>query len=182
VALRNKQFIVSLSTRGLHLALNSFFLFLFFLFYYYLNLLLLLLFSKYRGDVWEKYPAFCERMISKHAGAQLLKSNIEPSEEIKFGTALYIQCVQVTPEPDRSLPIFTNPDVPPAVRTYYEHRSVVNRDYQIAPLMSPQTVLSTYLAARDRSRRTQSSTKSRTIAISGRRRHTSPPKSRFPPS
>lgn len=63
-------------------------------------------------------------MISKHAGAQLLKSNVEPSEEIRFGTALYIQCTQVTPEPDRTLPIFTNPDVPQAVRSYYEHRSV----------------------------------------------------------
>ncbi|KIM29799.1 hypothetical protein M408DRAFT_328621 [Serendipita vermifera MAFF 305830] len=78
----------------------------------------------YRGDVWEKYPAFCERMISKHAGAQLLKSSIEPSAEIRFGTALYIQCTQVTPEPDRTLPIFTNPDVPQAVRSYYEHSAI----------------------------------------------------------
>jgi dedicator of cytokinesis protein 3 len=61
-------------------------------------------------------------MLSKHAGVQLLKTASEPSEEIRFGTALYIQCTQVTPEPDRTLPIFTNPDVPAAVRTYYEHR------------------------------------------------------------
>lgn len=78
----------------------------------------------YRGDVWEKYPAFCERMISKHAGAQLLTSTTEPSDEIRFGTALYIQCTQVTPEPDRTLPIFTNPDVPAPVRTYYEHSAI----------------------------------------------------------
>ncbi|KAG8760434.1 hypothetical protein FRC14_003131 [Serendipita sp. 396] len=78
----------------------------------------------YRGDVWEKYPAFCERMISKHPGAQLIKNSTEPSEEIRFGTVLYIQCTQVTPEPDRSLPIFTNPDVPAAVRTYYEHSAI----------------------------------------------------------
>lgn len=78
----------------------------------------------YRGDVWEKYPAFCERMISKYPGAQLIKTASEPSDEIRFGTALYIQCTQVTPEPDRSLPIFTNPDVPAAVRTYYEHSAI----------------------------------------------------------
>ena len=64
-------------------------------------------------------------MINKHPGAQLLKSTNEPDEDIRLGSALYIQCTQVTPEPDRTLPTFTNPDVPPAVRAYYEHRCVV---------------------------------------------------------
>lgn len=46
----------------------------------------------------------------------------DPPVDIKFGTDQYIQCTAVTPEPDKSLSIFTNPDVPTAVRTYYEHR------------------------------------------------------------
>lgn len=79
---------------------------------------------QYRGFEWEKLSAFCERMINKHAGAQLLKSAGEPPVDIKFGTDLYIQCTAVTPEPDRSRPIFNSPDVPPAVRAYYENRCV----------------------------------------------------------
>ncbi|KAG7446416.1 cytoplasmic protein [Guyanagaster necrorhizus] len=78
----------------------------------------------YRGYEWEKYGAFCERMLNKHSGAQLLKIIGDPPVDIRFGTDQYIQCTAVTPEPDRTLPIFTNPDVPTAVREYYEHSAI----------------------------------------------------------
>ncbi|KAF8919995.1 cytoplasmic protein [Mucidula mucida] len=78
----------------------------------------------YRGYEWEKYGAFCERMLNKHSGAQLLKIAGDPPVDIRFGSDQYIQCLGVTPEPDRTLPIFTNPDVPPQVRTYYEHSAI----------------------------------------------------------
>ncbi|KAJ7188388.1 hypothetical protein C8R46DRAFT_1183883 [Mycena filopes] len=78
----------------------------------------------YRGYEWEKFGAFCERMLSKHPGAQLLKSPGEAPVDIRFGHDQYIQCTAVTPEPNRALPIFTNPDVPIPVRTYYEHSAI----------------------------------------------------------
>ena len=77
---------------------------------------------QYRGFDWEKFGAFCERMLNKHPGARLLKSLGDPPVDIRFGSDQYIQCTAVVPEPDRELPIFTNPDVPPQIRTYYEHR------------------------------------------------------------
>lgn len=80
---------------------------------------------QYRGYEWEKYGAFCERMLNKHPGAQLLKSMGDPPPDIRFGTDQYIQCTAVVPEPNRSSPIFTNLDVPLTVRTYYEHRFAV---------------------------------------------------------
>ncbi|KAF9071101.1 hypothetical protein BDP27DRAFT_1505129 [Rhodocollybia butyracea] len=78
----------------------------------------------YRGYEWEKYGAFCERMLNKHTGAQLLKIVGDPPVDIRFGSEQYIQCTAVTPEPDRESPVFTNPDVPLAVRTYYEHSAI----------------------------------------------------------
>ncbi|KAJ7675067.1 cytoplasmic protein [Mycena rosella] len=78
----------------------------------------------YRGYEWEKFGAFCERMLSKHPGAQLLKTPGDPPVDIRFGHDQYIQCTAVTPEPNRALPIFTNPDVPLPVRTYYEHSAI----------------------------------------------------------
>ncbi|PFH51985.1 hypothetical protein AMATHDRAFT_74495 [Amanita thiersii Skay4041] len=75
----------------------------------------------YRGYEWEKYGAFCERMLSKHPGAQLLKTVSDPPVDIRFGNDQYIQCTAVTPVPDRSLPVFSNPEVPLSIRTYYEH-------------------------------------------------------------
>ncbi|KAI9511148.1 C2 domain in Dock180 and Zizimin proteins-domain-containing protein [Russula earlei] len=78
----------------------------------------------YRGFEWEKLGAFCERMLSKHAGARLLKTPGDPPVDIRFGNDQYVQCSVVTPEPNRGLPIFTNPDVPDAVRTYYEHCAI----------------------------------------------------------
>ena len=38
--------------------------------------------------------------------------------------AQYINIIPVEAEPDRESPIFTNPDVPSAVRKYYEHSYV----------------------------------------------------------
>jgi hypothetical protein len=70
-------------------------------------------------------------MLGKHTGAQLLRTLGDPPVDIRFGNDQYIQCSTVTPEPNRDLPIFTNPDVPGAVRTYYEHWSVwqIHRAY-----------------------------------------------------
>jgi dedicator of cytokinesis protein 3 len=78
----------------------------------------------YRGYEWEKFGAFCERMLNKHPGAQLLKTTGDPPVDIRFGNDQYIQCTAVIPEPNRTLPIFTSPDVPVAVRTYYEHSAI----------------------------------------------------------
>ncbi|KAF4598371.1 hypothetical protein EYR38_006773 [Pleurotus pulmonarius] len=78
----------------------------------------------YRGYEWEKFGAFCERMLNKHPGAQLLKTMGDPPVDIRFGNDQYIQCTAVAPEPNRSLQIFTNPDVPLSVRTYYEHSAI----------------------------------------------------------
>ncbi|KAF9264233.1 cytoplasmic protein [Marasmius fiardii PR-910] len=78
----------------------------------------------YRGYEWEKFGAFCERMLNKHSGAQLLKSIGDPPVDIRFGGDQYIQCTALTPEPNRELPVFVNPDVPQAVRAYYEHSAV----------------------------------------------------------
>ena len=61
-------------------------------------------------------------MLGKHPGARLLRTSGDPPVDIRFGGDQYIQCSPVTPEPDQTLPIFTNSDVPIAVRTYYEHR------------------------------------------------------------
>jgi dedicator of cytokinesis protein 3 len=63
-------------------------------------------------------------MLYKHPGSRLLKTMGDPPVDVRFGNDLYIQCTVVTPEPNRSLPIFTNPDVPVSVRNYYEHRRV----------------------------------------------------------
>jgi len=79
---------------------------------------------KYRGYEWEKYAAFCERMLSKHQGAYLLKTSADPPVDIRFGTDKYIQCVTVAPEPDKTSAIFTSPDVPEPIKAYYEHRFV----------------------------------------------------------
>ncbi|KAF8586680.1 hypothetical protein K439DRAFT_1340268 [Ramaria rubella] len=78
----------------------------------------------YRGYEWEKYAAFCERMLNKHPEAQLLRSMTEPMDDTRLSNSQYIVITPVTPEPDRESPIFTNPDVPSAVRRYHENSAV----------------------------------------------------------
>jgi hypothetical protein len=96
---------------------------------------------KYRGYEWEKFGAFCERMLNKHPRAQLLKTPGDPPVDIRYGNDKYIQCTPAAPEPDRTLSVFTNPDVPLAVRTYYEHRFVQNLSFNYRRLI-PLEVLS----------------------------------------
>lgn len=62
-------------------------------------------------------------MQNKHPGAQLLKTTNIPSEEIQTDEGQYLLVTRVTPEPDRTSPIFTNIDVPLTVRNYYEHNA-----------------------------------------------------------
>lgn len=60
-------------------------------------------------------------MLNKHPGAQLLKT-ADPPEDVLSSEGQWIQCTAVVPEPDRSQSIFTNPQVPLAIKTHYEHR------------------------------------------------------------
>jgi dedicator of cytokinesis protein 3 len=100
-AIRDKRFVVSYSIPGPRHIFTS---------------------MQYRGYEWEKFGAFCERMLNKHTGAQLLRIVGDPPVDIRFGSDQFIQCAAIAPEPNRQLAIFTNPDVPLPVRTYYEHR------------------------------------------------------------
>jgi dedicator of cytokinesis protein 3 len=77
---------------------------------------------QYRGYEWEKFGAFCERMLNKHLGARLLKGSGDPPPDIRFGNDQYIQCASVTPEPNRDHPVFNSTDVPSQVKAYYEHK------------------------------------------------------------
>ena len=94
-------------------------------------------------------------MLNKHPGAQLLRTAGEPPVDIRFGTDQYIQCTSVVPEPDRTLPMFSNLDVPPAVRSYYDNWSVLS--VLVGPAtyidVSRPTALSTCSVARDPSPR-----------------------------
>jgi len=92
-------------------------------------------------------------MLGKHAGARLLKILGDPPVDIRFGSDQYIQCSMVTPEPNRELPVFTNPDVPDAVRTYYEHWSVRQTDRTYIDANWTLLVPSTTLALPDPSQR-----------------------------
>lgn len=83
----------------------------------------------YRGLDWEKYPAFCERLHQKHPSAILLKTDRPPSDDIRFADAQYLQITALQPEPDRSRDVFTNPEVPPTVKSYYEHNATSHFSY-----------------------------------------------------
>jgi dedicator of cytokinesis protein 3 len=61
-------------------------------------------------------------MLNKHPEAQLLRSMTDPMDDGRLGDTQYIVITAVNPEPDRESPIFTNPDVPTAVRRYHENR------------------------------------------------------------
>lgn len=77
----------------------------------------------YRGNNWEKFSNFCERMHQRHPRATLIKSNMEPNDEIRFSTNMFLQITAVIPEPDRTQDVFVNPETPPIVRAYYEHNT-----------------------------------------------------------
>ncbi|KAJ3130848.1 hypothetical protein HK100_007355, partial [Physocladia obscura] len=55
----------------------------------------------YRGKEWEKLASFCESLLNKFPGSQLLGSNAPPSYDIVNGNGCYIQITAVTPEIDR---------------------------------------------------------------------------------
>ncbi|GAA5856905.1 hypothetical protein JCM8547_008456 [Rhodosporidiobolus lusitaniae] len=79
----------------------------------------------YRGQQdHETLGSFMEKMLNKHPSAQLLKTSSIPSEEVQYGEGQFLQITAVLPEIDRSLPLFTNPDVPHYVRTYYQHNDI----------------------------------------------------------
>lgn len=75
----------------------------------------------YRGADWEKFSAFSERFHQRHPTATLLKTSGTPDDDVRYADALYLQITALQPEPDRTRDIFTNPDVPPLVKSYYEH-------------------------------------------------------------
>lgn len=81
-----------------------------------------LTFLQYRAYDWEKYNDFCDRMLQKHPNAELLQDDDEVTDPIRFGEQPYIHCVSVDPLPDKTSHIFTNINVPPQIRTYYEHK------------------------------------------------------------
>lgn len=119
-------------------------------------------------------------MLNKHPEAQLLRTLGDPPVDIRYGTQQYIQCSAVTPEPDQTLPIFTNPGVPIAVRTYYEHRYfslLQSRAPDRRSLLSAIAVLSTCSPVHVRSSRS----KEMASRKHGSRRYSSPRKNRSPP-
>ncbi|KAL1921661.1 uncharacterized protein VTP21DRAFT_10303 [Calcarisporiella thermophila] len=75
----------------------------------------------YRGLPFEKLSEFCERIQIKHPKAQLLGSHISPGDAVVNSEGQYLYITAVVPEPDRSNPKFTRPDVPHAIRDYHEH-------------------------------------------------------------
>ncbi|KAJ3316204.1 hypothetical protein HDU76_001989 [Blyttiomyces sp. JEL0837] len=54
----------------------------------------------YRAGEWEKLGPFCERILNKYVGAQLLRTNATPSEEVANGPGSWIQITAVNPEID----------------------------------------------------------------------------------
>lgn len=77
----------------------------------------------YRGLDWEKFGAFCERLHHKHPKATLIKSTTLPDESIRHGDEMYLQVTALQPEANKQKDIFTNPEVPPVVRAYFEHNA-----------------------------------------------------------
>lgn len=77
----------------------------------------------YRGNSWEKFSNFCERMHQRHPRATLIKSAMEPNDEIRFSSNMFLQIMAVQPEPDRTKDVFVNSETPPIVRAYYENNT-----------------------------------------------------------
>ncbi|KAI9334439.1 hypothetical protein BDR26DRAFT_897992 [Obelidium mucronatum] len=55
----------------------------------------------YKGREWEKLASFCESILNKFVGSQLLRSNAPPTDEIINGKGSWIQITSVNPEIDR---------------------------------------------------------------------------------
>lgn len=83
----------------------------------------------YRGYEWEKYAEFCDRMHNKHPNAQILRVNVVPTDELQFAEGQFLHITKVQAEPDRTSIIFTNLEVPNAVRQYYEHNATNTFSY-----------------------------------------------------
>ncbi|KAJ3415575.1 hypothetical protein HDV05_004626 [Chytridiales sp. JEL 0842] len=54
----------------------------------------------YRGGEWEKLGPFCERILNKYVGAQLLRTNAPVSEDVMNGPGSWVQITAVNPEID----------------------------------------------------------------------------------
>lgn len=108
----------------------------------------------YRGHDWEKFGAFCDRLHAKHPSATLIKSAALPDDEVRLSEGQFVQVTAVQPEPDRSKDIFTNAEVPPTVRAYYENNGTDLFSF-VRPLDKPGGVASeqwtekTYLRCED---------------------------------
>ncbi|SOV06607.1 related to dedicator of cytokinesis protein 3 [Ustilago sp. UG-2017a] len=108
----------------------------------------------YRGQEWEKFAAFCDRLHAKHPKATLVKSAAVPDEEVRLSEGQFLQVTAVQPEPDRSKDIFTNAEVPPTVRAYYENSgtdlfSFVRPFEKAGASSTEQWVEKTYLRCED---------------------------------
>jgi len=65
----------------------------------------------YKGEEWEKIAAFCDRVLTKYFGSQLVKGNGPVPAEIINGNGMYIQIVGLQPQADPNnwgLNIFTD--------------------------------------------------------------------------
>lgn len=108
----------------------------------------------YRGQDWEKFAAFCDRLHAKHPKATLIKSAAVPDEEVRMSEGQFLQVTAVQPEPDRSKDIFTNAEVPPTVRAFYENSgtdlfSFVRPFQKAGAASTEQWVEKTYLRCED---------------------------------
>ncbi|KAJ3107837.1 hypothetical protein HDU97_003185 [Phlyctochytrium planicorne] len=54
----------------------------------------------YRGGEWEKLGPFCERILNKYVGAQLVRTNAAVGEDILNGAGSWVQITYVNPEID----------------------------------------------------------------------------------
>ncbi|KAJ3068216.1 hypothetical protein HDU98_008626 [Podochytrium sp. JEL0797] len=55
----------------------------------------------YKAREWEKLASFCESILNKFVGSQLLASNAPPTDDIVHGNGSWIQITSVNPEIDR---------------------------------------------------------------------------------
>ncbi|EGF98551.1 uncharacterized protein MELLADRAFT_40818 [Melampsora larici-populina 98AG31] len=83
----------------------------------------------YRGYEFEKYAEFCDRMNNKHPNAQIIRANVVSSDELQYAEGQYLHITKVQAEPDRNSIIFTNLEVPNAVRQYYENNATNTFSY-----------------------------------------------------